>query len=343
MFISKKATWWLPLIITILFISVLAYLSGTNSTTIRTNQEMSIPVDELSVKAVGSFSDEEDFIHDMAKDLRKRHLGDIDNILVMISLSDLRDFVSKQYIDNGNSIFIMIISKAFPDRSSVILNVIDLMDQYDDWFVNNLLTLNEMNVIQRKNMIWNKRRELFGADAEIIWGHELESETNNSFAMQEVINSLDDAVDIDMNERLFILKSTIDEFVANEQEMELFSSSGLIANVFFNLNSVQSDLDAMPILERRKVISDARRTLGFPEEVISRLEERDAMLDKRWENGYQYMAEKDRLSKYLSGEELDIEMANLRDKYFGREAETILREENKGFYRFERPRLYGQN
>jgi len=55
------------------------------------------------------------------------------------------------------------------------------------------------------------------------------------------------------------------------------------------------------------------------------------------------MRERSRLEATFAGEPLDAELAHLRETTFGPEAPTIEREEADGFFRYERPRVYGRN
>jgi hypothetical protein len=87
----------------------------------------------------------------------------------------------------------------------------------------------------------------------------------------------------------------------------------------------------------------ARRELGFGDEEIEQLAELDAVKESRWQNGLAYMEERRRIAATFEGETLERELALLRERYFEIAAKTIEREEASGFFRFERPRIYGRN
>jgi len=55
------------------------------------------------------------------------------------------------------------------------------------------------------------------------------------------------------------------------------------------------------------------------------------------------MEKRETLSSNLKGDALSKAMDELRMEFFKHEAPTIAKEEQQGFYRFNRPRLYGQN
>ena len=95
--------------------------------------------------------------------------------------------------------------------------------------------------------------------------------------------------------------------------------------------------------QRQQEIDTIRRTIGFDETQIEYLAEQDQVKDKRWLNGYSYMEARQGLHNEFSGEELDTELADLREKHFKHEAPTIAREEEDEFFRYKRQRVYGRN
>ncbi|WP_426749130.1 hypothetical protein [Myxococcus sp. Y35] len=114
--------------------------------------------------------------------------------------------------------------------------------------------------------------------------------------------------------------------------------------LFLRLEPVQARLAAMPVEERRAALADIRRRMGFSEEMIAQKAADDAHRDARWENGHSYMkARAELFSRLGQGEALEAELRSLREQYFGHEAPTIAREEESGFFRYQRRRVYGRN
>ncbi|MFP2960799.1 hypothetical protein ACLEPN_24030 [Myxococcus sp. 1LA] len=114
--------------------------------------------------------------------------------------------------------------------------------------------------------------------------------------------------------------------------------------VFLRLEPVQTRLAAMPVEERRAVLADIRRRMGFSEEAIAQRAADDAHRDARWENGHSYMkARAELFSRMEQGEALEAALRSLREQHFGHEALTIAREEGAGFFRYQRRRVYGRN
>ena len=103
--------------------------------------------------------------------------------------------------------------------------------------------------------------------------------------------------------------------------------------------------DTCPVVPgaRRDELHRIRRAMGYTEEEIARMEERDAQREARWQTGLAYMEERARIARTFEGRGLDEELRHLRERTFAHEAKTIELEEEQGFYRFERPRIYGRN
>lgn len=337
---------WLLAIPVILVGGTLAFINYSPDVTVldhssnSDNQEAQ--TDSSSPLDFSKLSDEESFINAMVTELKTRHGHEISELTVQLMLQDFRDFVLERFPSNGNEIFKQIIALAFPNYTGDILSIIAKMDAYDAWFADNLLNLNDMNELSRRGAIWNKRRELFGDLAEIIWQEERNKEESKRLAVQEAVDALHKADDMGMQERLSILQNTIYEQYGDGNTNFLINK-GMVANMYFHLDSVQKDLHAMPSEQRAMAIAESRRQLGFTEEDIEYMAKQDAKKESRWKNGYEYMSEKDQLTASYSGEELESKLDSLREKYFGREAPTIKKEEDSGFNRYDRPRLYGRN
>ena len=96
-------------------------------------------------------------------------------------------------------------------------------------------------------------------------------------------------------------------------------------------------------MDRQNAINESRKQLGFTDDDIKLLAQEDKIKEQRWQNGYQYMSARDQLSQAYEGDDLESKLLELREKYFNNEAPTIKAEEDSGFYRYNRPRLYGSN
>ncbi|MFT5591742.1 MAG: hypothetical protein ACI8SR_000097 [Oceanicoccus sp.] len=289
-----------------------------------------------------TYSNTEDFISAMVRGLIEQHLHEIHLLRVQVTMQDFRDFVIEQYPNNGASIFDIIIQRAFPDHANDILALINKLDRYDLWYADNLLDLNDLDALTKNGTIWQKRHELFGHLAEEIWHKEIQSQEHKRQTVQQTLDTLNHAKDMSLQERLFILQNTLDELYPDEQT-NFTMNKGLISNVYFQLESVQENLASMTSDERQAAISQSRKQLGFSEKDIEALALEDQQKEQRWQNGYQYMSARDQMSQRYTGAELSEKIIELRERYFKNEAPTIAAEEESGFYRYKRPRLYGSN
>jgi hypothetical protein len=113
--------------------------------------------------------------------------------------------------------------------------------------------------------------------------------------------------------------------------------------VFFSIDSVQNELKNMSPEQRQMEINSIRRQMGFSEEQIEELAKRDAEKEQRWQVGYRYMQQREKVMQQYEGEEREERLKDLREQYFQDEAKTIELEEKDNFFRFERPRIYGRN
>lgn len=333
----------------------ISYVANNSLSVGNTSMELDSETNQLaSLKAthtvlensVGSGSEREigqdTFLSDLIAKLQITHHGDIHLLHIQASLIKVKAFVLQRYPSDGERKFIEVITAAFPEYATSILALLDKLDIFNDWLIENQTSLLALEHQIQQGTIWEKRRELFGSDAEKIWAHELSGMADQKTAMQQVIQTLDQAHEISMEEKLFQLQTAIDEQLAGTVQAEAMSG-GLISKVFFTLNSVQQELAAMVPEARQEKINDIRAQLGLNEEQIERLQKKDQERELRWENGLAYMAEREQLMVSADEYTRDAELEALRQRYFGPQAVTIQREEESNFWRYQRKRIYGVN
>ncbi len=266
----------------------------------------------------------------------------IDEIAVQASLFEVQEYLLSRYPADGQARFRRIISMAFPQLANAILAVVERMGLYNDWLIENYALLVDMNPLAREGALWQKRRAFFGADAEKIWADELALQAQKQQSMQEAMYQLEQAADISLDERLYQLQSAITENYG-ETVQQLVVSPGMVAQVFFGFGSVQDTLQRLSPEQRQAEINRLRKQLGYSDEQIGRLQERDEVRNQRWDNGHAYMAQRKQLVDGVDGVALDEALAVLREQFFKHEASTIAQEEASGFFRYQRPRVFGRN
>lgn len=282
------------------------------------------------------------FITTLAREIKLEFGLRIDEVAVQARLYLIRKEVLKRFPAQGAFYFEQALVLAFPDRADAILSLIDTLHEYNEWLSTEHLALSKLTPLERQGKLWQKRRELFGDDADLIWADERSRLANKQQAVQQILSRLDEDTTIGLDEKLYQLKTELSATFDAEQAY-ILENGGMITEVFFSLNSVQQDLAEMSSQERQASIDRVRRQMGYSEEQIERLRERDAQKNQRWERGNRYMAERQQLVSRLEGKEQQKALEALRQEYFGHEAKTIRLEEENGFFRFKRPRYFGRN
>lgn len=278
----------------------------------------------------------------LAQELINQFGDQIKHLAVQANLIKVRDFVVEQYPEDGYSRFESIILLAFPEQRQSIMNILALMDQYTQWLAENYRMLNDLSPLEREGHLWEKRKALFGDAAEIIWSEEREILAQKQRKVQQEIHRLGLDTQLSTDEKLYQLTTALSEHFGDTAKNVVIPPS-MIASVFFDFDSVQKSLEAMPSQERQEEINRVRQQLGYNEEQIAQAQKKDEIRNKRWEKGLAYMAERQDLVDRLEGDELEAALETLRVTHFEKEAHTIKKEEFSGFYRYARPRVYGRN
>ena len=114
--------------------------------------------------------------------------------------------------------------------------------------------------------------------------------------------------------------------------------------MFLRLDAIQEHLAEMPSTERFYSLDQIRKGFGYSSEDRQRLSAIDRYKEAKWVNGEEYMEARDELiAQELDSKALAAALAQLRVQFFGVDAPTIQVEEDEGFFRFNRPRVYGKN
>jgi len=287
-------------------------------------------------------TEHEQFEAELATRLQSSFGEQIQDLSVQASLMKVKINIQNHYPEDGMNHFSRVILLAFPSHADSILSIIKRLGIYNEWLDDNQTKLDSLSPLELNGTLWQKRQELFGSDAEIIWSKDRDQMMQKQVRMQDLIHRLDEADDISLDEKLYQLQTSITEtYEGTAQAIEI--NGGLIAQVFFGLESVQQELQQLSPEERQNQINHARRTSGYNDEQIGHLQKRDEERNKRWNNGFNYMSEREVLSNNLKGSQLEDALSALREKYFKHEANTIRQEEESDFWRYKRRRIYGRN
>jgi len=299
--------------------------------------------DTNSSDSSGIQSKLDQLVLEFVTELRAEFGEQIKSIALQVSLIELRNDLMATYPEQGKGLFERIIRAAFPELADKILNAVATMGLYDIWLLDIMPDLNQMGFVEQESVLWSKRYELFGDDAVDIWTEEWTPEQEREESVQKTLSLLNTAYDTPLNERLYLLQSSFEESYGNTIEGYVFDAKSVMSQAFLHFDSVQKDLSAMSQEERQTQIAGIRRELGFPEDRIAILSERDQKRELDWQNGHAYMEKKVQAEQTFTGEALEAELDRLRETYFTYRAATIKKEEGREFFRYTRPRVYGQN
>lgn len=279
----------------------------------------------------------------LVKKLKEMYEKTISEKSTQVLLLKTKQYLLKRYPKDGHIRFYAILKRAFPEFADEIMKTIKAMELYLLWEKENAGLLSQMNSLEKKGALWDKREELFGDDAATIWSEERDRYEKRKQDMQETISRLDQSYDSTIYEKLDDYQNSLNNVYKNTSEAYILQSTDLLSKVFLSLDSVQSELKQMTPEDRRLELQTIRSEMGYTQAQIEKLEEIDEYKNKRWDNGLAYMNERDSLLNDLEGPEQDKALADLREKYFKHEAKTIEAEENDGFFRYTRRRIYGKN
>ena len=277
------------------------------------------------------------------KELKKYYGGTISDKGTQAALIGLRDYFMAAQPGKGSSPFLDLLRRAFPDHADEIMQTLAKLDQYDRWLEDNRDMLLRMGPEERLDALWKKRMELFGEDAREIWSGEMLATEARRAKVQDTLATLNDADGTTMDDKLDLYRDVIHETYENTPEGYVLEHKELLSKVFFSIDAVQDELKQMSPDERRQEINRIRRKMGLTEDQVESMAKRDADRELRWETGLQYMKDRDAAVQEYQGPELEEKLKELRQQYFDDEAGTIELEEKDGFFRFNRPHIYGRN
>ena len=262
---------------------------------------------------------------------------------VQAGILPIRDFIMNLHPENGKAYFYSILLRAFPEYADEIMQTLDKLDEYNRWLAENRERLQKMTAGGRLAALEEKRKELFGRDADKIWSGEILASEARKAMMQDTLTSLDESRGLSIDQKMDAYRRSLHETYDGTAEAFVLQQGAILSKVFFSLDSVQAELNRMSPGERQEEINRLRAKMGFTEQQVESMARRDADNAGRWETGLKYMEQREAVVRGYQGEEREARLAQLRTTYFGDEADTIAREEQDNFYRFKRQHIWGRN
>lgn len=279
----------------------------------------------------------------LVMEMKKFYGKTISQKSIQMNLLRVKRFLLQRYPEDGSAMFYRIVKRAFPDLADEIIITLKKMEQYKNWVEENANRLSEMNKLEKEGAIWEKRTALFGEEAREMWSEEILAFEEKKQQVHETISYLDEAEDLTIYEKLDIYRDTLRDAYEGSSEAFVLQNIDLQAKVFFGIDSVQNELKQLDPEQRQWEINKIRTEMGFTQAQVEKMEEMDDYRNRRWENGLAYIAEREIVMQEADGPEREDRLKELRVKYFKHEAKTIELEEKDGFFRYNRPRVYGRN
>ena len=254
------------------------------------------------------------------------------------ALIQLRKYLQDKYPQEWAPKLERILRDAFPEFAGQILDTFQRMDHYNEWLEQSKPDLATLPEEEIKQLLWQKRRSLFGEDAAQIWTVDSEIEE-----MRDTIDILKEAYHIPLEDKLHVFANAIKETDQDSTDFMIQNKKYALAAAFLNMDSVQVELAQMNPAERSEVLRRIRKSMGIDDQEVERLDKIDAQRDLQWQTGMAYMTEREQLTRQYQGAELEEQLQTLRQKHFMDQAATIAAEESADFFRFKRRRVYGRN
>jgi hypothetical protein len=238
----------------------------------------------------------------------------------------------------------IIVESEFSEYSVELLDKLDKLDNYNEYLKNNRSRLNALDRNDKREMMLEKKREIFGSECDEIWGNEIAREQ-----ISDMLDKLDRQIFSSLNEKMNVytkqtrsLYSDEADKAAGKSEDQVMVRNYEVMSDFLNLKSVQLDLDKMDPNERTLLLRDFRKSIGLKDDMIKEMEKVDAQQDAAWENGKKYNNEKSRIISDYTGEEREKKLDEARKKYLGQNADVIkYQEETFKMNRYQFPRRWG--
>jgi len=238
----------------------------------------------------------------------------------------------------------IIVQAEFPGYAVELADKLEKLAEYDEYLSDSRSELQSMGFDEKRARMMEKRREIFGDECDEIWETEI-SETK----LSEVLTRLDRDTDATPNGRLAAysdytrgLYTRDADISSGKTEDEVTVRNYDLTKKFFELQSVQADLNNMDPGERAAYLRRVRTTLGLPADMVKKMEEIDRLQDDLWARGLKYNQERYDIVGRYEGDERARKLDDARKRYFGENADLIkFEEETFNFCRFQYPRRWG--
>lgn len=272
--------------------------------------------------------------------LLNRYAGRLDQPKSQVRLlEELMRYLSEMDPEHWKESLAALLKGWFPDRGDQLLQRAQAMIAYQDFMEQERYTLSSMGPDERRDFVWAQRRALFGDDADIIWQEEL-----RNHALSQSLAGIDKRTGSPTQKAADYTRA-IRETYGEQASAMLENRRQELTDRFITLSSVQDSLQDLDPDQRYGTLREIRQTMGMEEAALDRWSELDRTRDERWKAGQAYQAQRQAIQEqYQPGAERDKALDKLSRDFFGEDMGAVIRdEEAAGYFRFQQPRVYGQN
>lgn len=253
-------------------------------------------------------------------------------------IESLKRYLMEKYPHDWRERLRAMLARYFPADLDRLMASFEAWEAYNEWLAGIKHNLTFTSREERLRATWDKRLQLFGEDAKLIWAAQLQQEKVETALKQLDTPSLPLGAKVDRYVQTLVEVYGPDARNPDRshpvQQME-----GLLS-----LASVQDQLHQMTPEQRREELQHLRTALGLDAEAVKRWDDLDAERNARAAAGATYQKEKQVLASRFQGEALELQVQALQNRLFGpEEAQYIRNEEETGFYRFEERQQIGIN
>jgi hypothetical protein len=283
-------------------------------------------------------------INKLIKTFTERYANKLDSKRARIKLlGGLLKHFKRRYPDDWEERIKDVLLRAFPNYYDILIKDLEKTEEYYA-FIKNNRSLEGLDPADRMDIVWSKRKDIFGEDYKAIWNQEI-----NKMKIITSLSNIDLRKDLSLEKKLDSYKDSVGSLHTKEgdkaeglNESDITVRTMNLTDQFLDLPSVQDSLDKMKPVERKKALRDIRTGMGLDLEAVSRLEAVDNIREQLWENSSKYTIEKEKIVKKYSGDLQTEKLDEIRKKYFGEFAEEIkAEEETLKYYRFMKPQKWG--
>ena len=277
--------------------------------------------------------------------MKERYGKKLSNKRVQVRLlGGLMRYLKKKNPYDWKERIMLIVRAEFPGYAVELADKLEKLAEYDEFLQDSRSELQSMGFDDRRARMLDKRREIFGDEGDEIW----EMEISDS-KLSELLTRLDRDPDATPNGKLAAyndftkgLYTRDADISSGKTEEEVTVRNYDLTKKFFELQSVQADLNGMNPGERAAFLRRVRTTMGLPEDMVKKMEEIDRLQDDLWARGLTYNQERYDIVGRYEGDERARRLDEARKRYFGENADLIkYEEETFNFCRFQYPRRWG--